>query len=66
MKKIEYLQVDQIGWVGNMNGDIEPFLVNGEMAHVTWYRQGSREFNGKYVIEIGYGEDVEVIEPEKE
>ena len=33
---------------------IEPFLVNGEMAHMTWFRFGELEFNGKYVTEIGY------------
>ena len=54
MKKISNLHVDQIGFVNSLDGEIEPFLVNGEMAHVTWYRQGDREFNGKYVIEIQY------------
>jgi len=33
---------------------IEPFLVNGEMAHMTWFRFGELDFNGKYVTEIGY------------
>lgn len=33
---------------------IEVFLVNGEMAAVNWYRQGNREWNGKYVIAIEY------------
>lgn len=33
---------------------IEAFEVNGEVAPVTWYRQGKREFNGKYVLEIEY------------
>lgn len=27
---------------------------NGEMAPVIWYRQGNREYNGKYVREITY------------
>lgn len=33
---------------------IEIFTKNGEMAPVEWYRQGNREFNGKYVIEVEY------------
>lgn len=35
---------------------IEHFSVNGEMALVSWYKQGDREFNGKYVIEIEYAD----------
>ena len=33
---------------------IELFAVNGEMASVNWYRQGKREYNGKYVIVVEY------------
>lgn len=54
MKKIRYLRIDQIGFVNNLDGEIEAFQVNGEMALVTWYSQGNREFNGKFVIEVGY------------
>ena len=35
---------------------IEPFTMRGEMAEVPWYRQGNREWNGKFVIEIEYYE----------
>jgi len=31
---------------------IETFTVNGEMAPVVWFRQGCKEWNGKYVIEV--------------
>ena len=40
---------------------IEVFTVNGEMAPVPWYRQGDKEWNGKYVIQVEYYPD-----PEKE
>jgi len=33
---------------------IESFLINGDMAQITWFRFGNLEFNGKYVAEIGY------------
>ena len=33
---------------------IERFTVNGEMALVSWYRQGKKEWNGKFVIEVEY------------
>jgi len=51
-KKIKQILIDGIGWIYSKDGPIETFLVNGEMAHVNWYRQGNREFNGKYVKEI--------------
>ena len=58
-EEIEAMFVDDIGWVyamkdGVITDPIIPFFVNGEMASITWYRQGNREFNGKYVIEIRY------------
>lgn len=66
-KRINTIIVDQIGpvqvsTVGGMSltttssqvKEIVPFKVNGEMAEVTWYRAGNREYNGKYVIEITY------------
>lgn len=52
--KIKRLLVDQVGQIYAINGEIKAFSVNGEMASVTWYRQGNREFNGKFVIEIEY------------
>jgi hypothetical protein len=60
MKKIRYLRVDQVGCINSLDGEIDTFLVNGEMAHVKWFRQGNSEFNGKYVVEIGY-EDINDI-----
>lgn len=33
---------------------IEVFTVNGEMAAINWYRQGDKEWNGKYVVQIEY------------
>ena len=46
---------------------IESFLVNGEMAQITWFRFGDLEFNGKYVTEIGYEPpvDKEIINPKE-
>lgn len=54
MKKIKKLIIQDIGIVSSSDGEIESFSVNGEMASITWYRQGNREFNGKYVMEIEY------------
>lgn len=51
--KRENKQPDETTWVKTDN-PIEMFTVNGEMAPVTWYRQGNREWNGKYVIEVEY------------
>lgn len=57
-RKIEKIIVDQIGGIfSKEDAPITPFLVNGEMASVLWYKQGKREFNGKYVIEITYVEE---------
>ena len=56
MKKIKSIMVDQIGLINCIDGEITTFLVNGEMAHVVWFQQGNKEFNGKYVIEIEYQE----------
>lgn len=54
MSKIDKIYVEDIGWIESSDGEITMFQVNGEMALVNWYRQGNREFNGKYVIEIDY------------
>ena len=60
-KVISKIFVQDIGWIyANESGllddytPIEVFMVNGEMAEVAWYRQGNKEFNGKYVIVIEY------------
>ena len=45
---------------------IEPFLVNGEMANITWFRFGELEFNGKYVTEIGYESSLDKLKVDKE
>lgn len=56
-KKISQILIDGQGWVSSTtNEPIEWFGVNGEMATVSWYRKGNREFNGKYVVEIIYEE----------
>lgn len=54
--------MDGQGWFRSQITDteyieIEEFSVNGEMAPVRWFRQGDREFNGKYVVEVIYAED---------
>jgi hypothetical protein len=54
MKKISSLNVDQIGFINALDGEITTFTVNGEMASVTWFRQGDKDINGKYVIMITY------------
>ena len=54
MNKIKRILVDQVGQVYAKDGEIECILVNGEMASVNWFRQGNKEWNGKYVIEIEY------------
>ena len=51
--KIVKIIVDQIGFVGAEPGKpIEIFQVNGEMASVNWFRKGTEEYNGKYVISV--------------
>jgi len=53
--EIRAILIDGQGWFTIDDGEkIEPFLVNGEMASVTWFRQGTREYNGKYVVAIEY------------
>ena len=38
----------------DIEGDIEVFNVNGEMASVFWLRKGKEEYNGKYIEMIRY------------
>lgn len=59
MKVIHRLLIDQVGQIYRENGQIETMVVNGEMAAVVWYRQGNRDFNGKYVIEVEYVDEPE-------
>jgi hypothetical protein len=55
MKEIKQILLSSGGWIyATEDEPIEPFTVNGEMALVTWYRKGNREFNGKYVEIIEY------------
>lgn len=68
-KEIRRILVDEIGWIedhiDNLTGKkwyeadtkIHRFYVNGEMALVSWFRQGEREFNGKFVKCIEYRND---------
>ena len=53
MFRIKYIWIDDIS-ADYKNGEIEEFYVNGEMAQIKWYRQGNREYNGKYVTMIEY------------
>jgi hypothetical protein len=53
-KKITAIFVDDIGWVYADNAPIEVFMVNGEMALVTWYKKAKEEYNGRYVKYIRY------------
>jgi len=47
--------VENIGWVtATKEEPIEYFGVNGEMSVVPWYKQGNKEYNGKYVVMIEY------------
>ena len=57
MKEIKQILVDNIGWIYATDGKIENFVVNGEMALVNWYRQGNKEYNGRFVVMIEYVED---------
>jgi len=54
MKIIKEILIDGQGWFYAKDEDIVEFKVNGEMGFVSWYRQGDKEFNGKYVVEIVY------------
>ena len=60
MKKIKRILVEGQGFFDDSEGEIKGFEVGGEMANVIWYRQNNKEFNGKYVIEIDYYEELEV------
>ena len=60
-KRIRKIIVEGIGEIhenpSGLDGDsrpIEVFTVNGEMALVNWYRQGKKEYNGKFVIMVEY------------
>ncbi len=57
MKEIKKLMVEGYGYVYSTDGKIKTFLINGEMSHIRWYRQGNKEFNGKYVIVVEYFEE---------
>jgi hypothetical protein len=37
MKRIKFIYVDHVGEINSIDGEITAFLVNGEMAHVTWF-----------------------------
>jgi len=53
-EKIKQIRIDS-GWIyATEESPINCFTVNGEMAYVFWYRQGKKEYNGKYVIELEY------------
>ncbi len=41
----------------DFGGEITLFEVNGEMASVSWFRQGDVEVNGKFVERIDYYND---------
>lgn len=60
-REIKEIFVDGYGWVHSDsttdrpdNSPIEPFMINGEMASIRWFRKGAQEFNGKYVVVINY------------
>ena len=62
-RKITHLTFDyRLGITATPQKPIEPFLVNGEMAHITWFRFGNTEFNGKYVTEITYESYLDTLE----
>lgn len=54
MKKITRIYIESVGYKHSVDGEITEFTVNGEMAPVKWFRQGNKEWNGKYVIEVEY------------
>ncbi len=71
-RRIIRIKVDNIGWIDTQIRDpqnhrdiivpIEEFSVNGEMAPVGWFRQGTMEYNGKYVIAVEFDRPVEKME----
>lgn len=58
--RIKKILVDGYGWVyaeatgGAPAGEITIIKVNGEMAHVNWYKKLNEEYNGKYVVVVVY------------
>ncbi len=53
-KRIKQILTEN-GWVyASPDEPIKQFYVNGDMALVVWFRQGNKEYNGKYVLEIEY------------
>ena len=60
--RIKRILVDGQGWKHSTDGEITAFLVNGEMANVTWYQQTLKDgrlcqYNGKYVVQIDSAEE---------
>ena len=55
-RKIMSIVVQDIGRIcpSEIGTEIERFEKNGEMAPVEWFRFEDAEYNGKYVISIGY------------
>ena len=53
-RKIKQILVAGSGWIYAIQQPITEVEYNGEMAPIRWFRQGNREWNSKYVIEVEY------------
>ena len=57
--KMQKILIADYGWIYSEDGPIEIVWKPGEMANVAWYKQGNKEFNGKYAIIIVYKEETQ-------
>jgi hypothetical protein len=64
MKEIKKILVQDVGWIYAIYGKFEYVEYNGQMAQQPWLKQitkeGVKEYNFSYIIEIDYYTDDEL------
>ena len=56
-KQIKQLLTKSRGWLYSRDGEIEVFTKMSDDGEIEWYRQGNREVNSKFVVEIIYEDE---------
>ncbi len=57
-EEIKTILVDGVEYIyASKDLPITEVLKNGEMEKIIWYKQGNREWNSKYVVEVEYYEN---------
>ena len=64
MKIIKQILIDGQGWIYSEDGEIRRFGADNGTAFIEWFRQGNKEYNGKYVIIVEFKDDNERQEDE--